>query len=90
MNVRPTGTVTVARGEGLKPLMLNDDGTPDFGKIQLLAWTFVGLGTFVAGVSQNLNATGPTIQDVDPAIMALMGFGSAAYLGNKLISTATP
>lgn len=86
-------------------LILDDNGNPDLGKIQLLAWTFVGIGIYLALVLKKAGAILATtslsepctaglacggLPDIDPALMVLMGLGQAAYLGNKLVTSTTP
>jgi hypothetical protein len=86
-------------------LVLDDNGNPDLGKIQLLAWTFVGIGIYLTHVFNKVtgiltaNPFDPVctvglacggLPDIDQSLMVLMGLGQAAYLGNKLVATTTP
>jgi hypothetical protein len=72
-----------------------DDGRADLSKIQLLAWTVVAIGVYMNLLVSNVNqgietAIPPELPDIDPTLLILMGIGSGAYLGRKLITTATP
>jgi hypothetical protein len=87
---------TQATKLGLAPIVQSDDGTPSLSKIQLVGWTFVGIGMFVAALSTTLSLTAAAgddkfvLPDIDPTLLVLMGLGSAAYIGTKLVpSTAT-
>jgi hypothetical protein len=79
-------------------LVCGDDGSrPDLSKIQMLAWTIIAaasyLYTSLARVAVYTHGTSPGppcgLPDIDPALMALMGIGQGAYLGTKIVQTAT-
>jgi hypothetical protein len=86
------------KNQGLAPIFQNDDDQPDLGKIQLVAFTFVAIAVFLGAVFQELaligtgtgNKPADSLPDIDASLMALMGLGSAVYLGGKLVTTATP
>ena len=77
---------------GLAPIFQNDADQPDIGKIQLIAWTFIAVAVFLAGVLRitSAGATDASLPDIDPTLMVLTGLGSATYLGRKLVPTTTP
>lgn len=77
---------------GLAPIFQNDAGQPDIGKIQLVAWTFIAVAVFLAGVLRIVGSgvTDASLPDIDPTLMVLTGLGSATYLGKKLIPATTP
>jgi hypothetical protein len=77
--------------EGPAPLFLDDKGHVDLYKAQTMAFTFVAVGAFLAAVAAGLHdpASATSLPDIDPTLMVLMGFGSAAYLGGKLASGTT-
>lgn len=81
-----------ARDRGLAPIFQNDADQPDIGKIQLVAWTFIAIGVFLAGVLRIVSSgsTDASLPDIDPTLMVLTGLGSATYLGRKLVTTTTP
>ncbi len=73
----------------LSDLVTTDDsGTPDLSKIQMLTWTLIAVGTYIATVTGVIaSGTDPqTFPDIDKALMVLMGIGQGAYLGNKVVS----
>jgi hypothetical protein len=79
-------------------LVCGDDGSrPDLSKIQMLVWTIIAsasyLYTSLARVVVYTHGTSPGppcgLPDIDPALMALMGIGQGAYLGTKIVQTAT-
>lgn len=78
--------------KGLAPIFQNDAGEIDLGKVQLVAWTFIAVAVFLALVFAVLasGSADASLPDIDPALMVLTGLGSAAYLGKKLVPTATP
>jgi hypothetical protein len=74
---------------GLAPLVQGDDGRPDIGKIQLLGWTVVAIGVFLAQLAYSMPVP-DSLPDIDASLLVLTGPGTATYLGGKLITTATP
>lgn len=87
-----TVKLPLARNRGLAPIFQNDADQPDIGKIQLVAWTFIAIGAFLAGVLRIVSSgsTDASLPDIDPTLMVLTGLGSATYLGRKLVTTTTP
>ena len=82
--------------QGLSAIFTNDAGRPDLGKLQLMAWTVVALGIFLAqtvrevhDITVSLTNVVPTIPDIDDALLVLTGLGQGAYLGGKLVTTTT-
>jgi hypothetical protein len=63
-----------------------DDGNPDLGKIQMVVWTLIAVGVFLAGVIHNVYADSPSrdLPDIGQPLMILMGLGHAAYVGKKI------
>lgn len=79
------------KGKSLKYLFTNDDGRPNQGKIQVMAWTVVAVSIFVADWVRQVNAADPATMDlptIDGALMVLMALMNGGYLGDKL--TAEP
>lgn len=64
----------------------SDDGTPDLGKIQMIIWTLIAIGVFLARVISELSGGSPSRQlpDIGQPLMILMGLGHAAYVGKKI------
>lgn len=70
-------------------LFFDDDGYPDLAKIQLMAWTFVGIGIFLLKTLNDVvGSTGAFAQlpDIDGTLLALMGIGQGSYVGKKIIT----
>ena len=70
-------------------LFLDDGGFPDLAKIQLMSWTFIGIGIFllktlngIIGTTEALTA----VPDIDGTLIALMGIGQGAYIGKKILT----
>jgi hypothetical protein len=79
-------------------LVCGDGGNqPDLSKIQMLTWTFIAAGSYlyiaiarVAAYKPGVGGAPPCgLPDIDPALMALMGIGQGAYLGTKIVQSAT-
>ncbi len=72
--------------KGAAPLFQSDDGYPDLYKIQTLAFTFIGVGTYLAQVfaAVEANTAADTLPDIPEGLLFLMGIGNAAYLAKKL------
>ena len=75
-----------ASHQGAAPLFQTDDGYPDLYKIQTLAFTFIGVGVYVAQVFTyvGLGQAPKSLPDIPEGLLFLMGIGSAAYLSKKL------
>ncbi len=70
-------------------LFFDDDGYPDLAKIQLMAWTFVGIGIFLLKTLNDVvGSTGASAQlpDIDGTLLALMGIGQGSYVGKKILT----
>jgi len=63
-----------------------DDGSPDLGKIQMIAWTLIAVGIFLVGVIHNVDpqSVTRTLPDIGRPLMILMGLGHATYVGKKI------
>lgn len=70
-------------------LLTDDAGVPDLSKLQMLAWTLLAIGAYVAAVIKAVNAASATMPDIDQTLMALMGLGHGGYLGKKVTSVGT-
>ena len=75
----------------LADLVRQDDGiSPDLSKIQMLTWTLIAAVSYlfsVHGAVESFGAPNWKFPDIDSALMALMGIGQGAYLGNKIVSS---
>jgi hypothetical protein len=86
---------TAGAADGLlSPLLLDDSGSPDLSKMQMLAWTVIAIGIYLIAVGYKIGSKDPAklmeLPDIDQALMVLMGLGQGAYLGKKLVTTTTP
>jgi hypothetical protein len=73
-------------------LVTDDEGRPDLGKIQMLAWTFVAVAAYlytVVGAVGSTESAKWMLPDIDRALMILMGIGQGAYLGAKIVTSKT-
>jgi hypothetical protein len=86
----PSGdqTIIVAQAEKLGGIMLEDDGSPDLAKIQLVIWTFIAIAIYLFFVFQHVAADNRQLPDIDRTLMILMGLGHSAYLGKKIAVAA--
>lgn len=72
-------------------LVSDERGNLDLSKIQLIVWTFISIGIYLAMVVNEVNNSSPAVlPDIDTTLMALMGLSSAGYLGKKAISPQNP
>jgi hypothetical protein len=82
---------TQSNAVNLADLVRQDDGvSPDLSKIQMLTWTSIAAVAYlfsVHGAIENFGGTGWKFPDIDSALMALMGIGQGAYLGNKIAAS---
>ena len=83
---------SVASGTGNFGAIFQDDaGFPDLSKVQMLAWTFIAIATYLIAVASKIHQRDYSkLPDIDGALMVLMGLGHGAYLGKKLVSQDTP
>jgi hypothetical protein len=70
--------------------LLVDDSTnlPDIAKVQMVGFTFVALGIFLATLFHQI-ASAPvttTLPDIDSTLLVLMGISQGGYLAKKLTS----
>lgn len=79
-----------SEGKGFGAIFMDDDGYPDLSKIQMVAWTLIAVGVYLARVGNELTMSAPGLPDIDDALMVLTGLGEGAYLGKKLVTTTRP
>jgi hypothetical protein len=68
----------------------DDSGVPDLSKVQMIAWTFIAIATYLIAVGHNIATQKPELPNIDKSLMALMGLGQAGYLAKKAVSSDTP
>lgn len=72
-------------------LVKDDAGAIDLTKVQVLGWTIIAIGAYLANVIRVIHTEKlATLPDIDTALMVLMGLGHGAYLGKKLVLTTSP
>jgi hypothetical protein len=72
-------------------LFTDDRRHPDLIKIQLLSWTVVAIGVFLANLFAIFTPGGePKLPDIGTTLMVLMGLSNGTYLGMKLVSSDVP
>ena len=82
---RPTGT---EESKGGADLILDSQGNTDISRLQLLAWTIIGVGLYLFEVFTLLkttNGVGMEIPDVNGTILALTIASSGGYLSKRLV-----
>jgi hypothetical protein len=84
-----TGQVDKSQDAG--GLFLGDQNYPDIAKTQMLAFTFVAIGIFIATFVHQLNVNPPvtTLPNIDASLLVLMGISQGGYVGKKLVTTST-
>jgi len=81
--------VSGAKGGGL---IQDDNGVPDLGKVQLMAFTLISVGIFLATLIHQVvsNPVITTMPNIDSSLLVLMGISEGGYLGNKLVTGNAP
>ena len=70
----------------------DDGGSPELAKIQMMAFTIIGIGIFLATVFHQI-AIGDvkdSLPNIDSSLLVLMGISQGGYLGKKLVTFGTP
>jgi hypothetical protein len=88
----PAGAAPPAPGRS--GIFCDDSGLPDLGKVQLVLWTVIAVGIFLAEVFARIHnpilpSAGGTVAslglpDIGQTLMVLTGLGHGAYLGKKI------
>jgi hypothetical protein len=89
-----TGRITKSvAGKGaasFSAIFQDDSGFPDLSKVQMIAWTFIAIATYLIAVGSKIHQRDySSLPDIDSALMVLMGLGHGAYLGKKLVTQDT-
>jgi len=69
-------------------ILQDDTNFPEIAKIQMIAFTFVAVGIFLATVIHQIAHNPPTgtLPDIDTSLLVLMGISQGGYLAKKLVS----
>ena len=79
-------------GKNTGGIFQDDGGAPELAKIQMIGFTIIAIGIFLATVIHQI-ATGDItdgLPNIDSSLMVLMGISSGGYLGKKLVTFGTP
>jgi hypothetical protein len=70
----------------------DDSGTPELAKIQMMGFTIIAIGIFLATVIHQVvnDAISVGVPDIDSSLLVLMGISQGGYLGKKLVTFGTP
>jgi IPT/TIG domain len=73
-------------------LLVDDSGTPELAKIQMVGFTFVAIMIFLWDVYHQARGSHPTAQlpNIDGSLLVLMGISQGGYIGKKLVTLSTP
>ena len=80
----------------LSDLLQDDSGATDLSKSQLLIWTLIAIGIFLANVVYQIGSiatSGPStdndsLPDINQALLVLSGLAQGGYLGKKLVTSS--
>jgi hypothetical protein len=69
-------------------IFADDAGYPEIAKIQIVGFTFVTVGIFLATVIHQIASNPPltSLPDIDASLMVLMAISSGGYLAKKVVS----
>jgi IPT/TIG domain len=70
----------------------DDSGSPELAKIQMIGFTIIAIGIFLATVFHQI-AIGDikdSLPNIDSSLLVLMGISQGGYLGKKLVTFGTP
>jgi hypothetical protein len=70
----------------------DDSGAPELAKIQMMAFTIIAIGIFLATVIHQIvtDDISAGVPDIDSSLLVLMGISQGGYLGKKLVTFGTP
>ena len=70
----------------------DDSGAPELAKIQMMAFTIIAIGIFLATVIHQIvtDDISAGLPDIDASLLVLMGISQGGYLGKKLVTFGTP
>ncbi len=73
-------------------LLQDDNGVPELAKIQMMGFTFVAIGIFLATVIHQIvsDPVNTSLPNLDSSLLVLMGISQGGYLGKKLVTFGSP
>ena len=89
-----TGRITKSQepsgSSSFAAIFQDDSGFPDLSKVQMIAWTFIAIVTYLIAVGSKIHQRDySSLPDIDSALIVLRGLGHGAYLGKKLVTQDT-
>jgi hypothetical protein len=79
-------------GSAKSGLVTDDSGAPDLSKLQIVAFTLIAIGIFVATLIHQIvsNPVITALPNIDSSLLVLMGISQGGYLANKLVTFNRP
>jgi len=73
-------------------VMTDDTGVPELAKVQMVGFTLVAVGIFLATLIHQLvhSPVVTTLPNIDASLLVLMGISQGGYLGKKLVTFGSP
>jgi hypothetical protein len=70
----------------------DDSGAPELAKVQMMGFTIIAIGIFLATVIHQIvtDDISAGLPDIDSSLLVLMGISQGGYLGKKLVTFGTP
>jgi hypothetical protein len=90
--MKPGPPQSGATGANTGGIFQDDGGGPELAKIQMMGFTIIAIGIFLATVGHQI-ATGDGsagLPNIDSSLLVLMGISQGGYLGKKLVTFGTP
>lgn len=87
-----SGALPGEPGKNTGGIFQDDGGSPELAKIQMIGFTIIAIGIFLATVIHQI-AIGDVkdgLPNIDSSLMVLMGISQGGYLGKKLVTFGTP
>jgi hypothetical protein len=81
-----------ATGANTGGIFQDDSGGPELAKIQMMGFTLIATGIFLATVGHQIaiDNVSAGLPNIDSSLLVLMGISQGGYLGKKLVSFGTP
>lgn len=88
----PAATQGAAAGTSQGGILQDDTGMPELAKIQMVGFTLIAVGIFLATVIHQIASkqVTTTLPNLDSSLLVLMGISQGGYLGKKLVTFGTP
>lgn len=81
-----------ATGANTGGIFQDDSGGPELAKIQMIGFTIIAIGVFLATVGHQVATDDISVglPNIDSSLLVLMGISQGGYLGKKLVTFGTP